>query len=577
MNKFNSLFYCNFYSDLYNANIRSDFLAKKHFLRYGKKEKRIINELQLHKLNINYTKKLKHYKYLDEIVDKIYLINLNKDTNRLNSCLTNSDIFCFKFERIAGVNPDNIKYKKEYDIWKSNNIPKVNFNNFDFNHYIEKYEDLNDLRKLTNKSKKNISWNHWNNYGKKEGRTLSKKTKISFKGTWGCLYSHINVLKLAIKNKLKNVLILEDDFMPHIRLNELTKKLENIMKNNNWKVIYLGTSQYKWDKISIQNNFYYANESFGTFAYIINNNFFNELLNEYKKFDDGADQILKKLQVKYPRDFLVIYPNLIISNLDLKSNTNTRLSSDLYHSFKWNKYYYNYFEFKNNNSKFINLIKNKRIVIVGPADYVNNGKLIDSYDIVIRINRGHRMTKNTKKYGSRTDILYHCVNQGFEYGGKLLNDDIKNIKHIRFCYPIIFNNEDNSFYHRASYFDYINLNLENINKSDKYSIISKKKYLDFENKLKTRPNSGTLAIWDLLHYEIKELYITGFTLFKTNYDKLYRDKVFGKSKNTGQSALDEMKKYGTHDQDKIKSYYKEKLLNNNKIKLDKIFIDILNK
>jgi len=147
MNKFDSIFYINFNSDLYNANIRSDFLAKKHFLRYGKKEKRIINELQLHKLNINYTKKLKHYKYLDEIVDKIYLINLNKDTNRLNSCLTNSDIFCFKFERVEGVNPDNIKYKKEYEIWKSNNFPKVNFNNFDYNYYLNKYDDLQHVKK----------------------------------------------------------------------------------------------------------------------------------------------------------------------------------------------------------------------------------------------------------------------------------------------------------------------------------------------------------------------------------------------------------------------------------------------
>ena len=36
-------------------------------------------------------------------------------------------------------------------------------------------------------------------------------------------------------------------------------------------------------------------------------------------------------------------------------------------------------------------------------------------------------------------------------------------------------------------------------------------YIDIENKMGTRPNTGIGAILDLLQFPIKELYITGFT------------------------------------------------------------------
>ena len=73
---------------------------------------------------------------------------------------------------------------------------------------------------------------------------------------------------------------------------------------------------------------------------------------------------------------------------------------------------------------FNSFLKNKKIIIVGPAPYLENyelGNFIDSFDIVVRINKGHQMTKDSKKFGSRTDILFHCVSQKFENGGELNN------------------------------------------------------------------------------------------------------------------------------------------------------------
>lgn len=217
------------------------------------------------------------------------------------------------------------------------------------------------------------------------------------------------------------------------------------------------------------------------------------------------------------------------------------------------------FYLKKEKNNFSEYIKGKNIIIVGPADYVNHGELIDSFDIVIRINKGHNMIKDPKKYGQRTDILYHCVSQNNEDGGKIPED--KNIKFIKFVFPM-----NKCKYWSGKLFD-------NITMKDNMLTVDHKKYLELEEKLKTRPNAGTTAIWDLLNYDIKSLHIIGFTLFQTDYSKLYRDKVFGQSKNTGLSALNAMKKSGNHNQKNIANYYLKDVITDKRVTYDKELLD----
>jgi len=220
-------------------------------------------------------------------------------------------------------------------------------------------------------------------------------------------------------------------------------------------------------------------------------------------------------------------------------------------------YLYNFF-MKDNFSEYL---KDKNVVIVGPADYVNNGKLIDNFDVVVRINKGNNMIKNPLKYGSRTDILYHCVSQSYDSGGKIPEDE--NIKFIKFTLP----NKKN-IYGGGEKFNYDKIKMKN-----NMLIVDDKKFTIFENKIKTRPNSGTTAIWDLLNYDIKSLHIIGFTLFQTDYSKLYRDKVFGQSKNTGLAALNAMKKSGNHNQKNIANYYLKDVITDKRVTYDKEFLD----
>ena len=65
-------------------------------------------------------------------------------------------------------------------------------------------------------------------------------------------------------------------------------------------------------------------------------------------------------------------------------------------------------------NKFIEKIKNKRVAIIGPADYVNkeldetHGDFINSFDTVIRLNSMIKFPRNKleKYYGKKFDILF---------------------------------------------------------------------------------------------------------------------------------------------------------------------------
>ena len=58
-------------------------------------------------------------------------------------------------------------------------------------------------------------------------------------------------------------------------------------------------------------------------------------------------------------------------------------------------------------------LSGKRVAFVGPAPYLNGkgkGKLIDSYDVVVRI---QPEIWDVDDFGSRTDIIQSCLNSSY--------------------------------------------------------------------------------------------------------------------------------------------------------------------
>jgi hypothetical protein len=232
-----------------------------------------------------------------------------------------------------------------------------------------------------------------------------------------------------------------------------------------------------------------------------------------------------------------------------------------------------------NNKEIKNLIENKRVCIVGPANYLNSlniGDKIDNYDTIVRFNKGYNLIKNPDIFGSRTDILYHCVSQNIDDGGPITEEMVKQYQ-IVFSFPLL-TTSDNSSFNKGNINEYNKLPkfISKINK------INKDNYLKWENNIGCRPNTGIIALLDVLNMKPKELYITGFTLFKDGYSKLYRDKIDNKAvteENSKFKVLDRMFNAGykgAHDQYLIYLYLKKHVLNKDNVKMDKILIDILN-
>jgi len=227
----------------------------------------------------------------------------------------------------------------------------------------------------------------------------------------------------------------------------------------------------------------------------------------------------------------------------------------------------------------IQLIYNKRVCIVGPANYLNKqniGKEIDSYDTVVRFNKGHNLIKDPDIFGSRTDILYHCVSQDPDNGGEITKEIAKKIP-IVFAYPLLTRNDNSSFANGNS------CEYEKIKDFvPRTNIVKKDIYMEWEKDIGCRPNTGIIAILDILNMKPKELYITGFTLFKDGYSKLYRnqiDNTYVTEQNSKYKVLDRMFNAGykgAHDQYLIYLYLKKHILNKKNIKLDDILIEILN-
>ena len=218
----------------------------------------------------------------------------------------------------------------------------------------------------------------------------------------------------------------------------------------------------------------------------------------------------------------------------------------------------------------------KTVIVVGPAPYLEGKKLgsyIDSHDIVIRLNKGYNMTNNSEDFGTKTDILYHCVNQHEENGGEITTELIEkfNITNITFAYPILDGTEGTNFGYNGTLCDFISIidrNLQNY-----INIVNESWYVKFEKELKSRPNTGIIAITDILNHNPKSLEIIGITFFKGGYTSLYRNSVDGVIENIEDQVLNRIK--GVHNISSQKNYFNKNIKNDPRVIIDSTLKDIL--
>ena len=263
------------------------------------------------------------------MIEKIYVINMKKDVEKLEHFKREVNDQ-FEFHIIEGVDPLSDQYKEDFKLWIEQNNTHIRYETFDWKYYLNRYPDL---RKNGIQTKKD-AWFHWIYFGKKEMRSCYKNNEIVNKGQWGCLMSHIQVLKHALEHNYESIIIFEDDVILTKSWSIILKELEKI-NNSERQLVYLGSSQYNWENIVTKDGFYYANNSFGTFAYMVKRKLYSVLLNLFETKTKAVDNYLVDFQKQNSEKCVVMYPNSVICDLENSNISEPRKNEEFYKKFRW--------------------------------------------------------------------------------------------------------------------------------------------------------------------------------------------------------------------------------------------------
>jgi hypothetical protein len=234
---------------------------------------------------------------------------------------------------------------------------------------------------------------------------------------------------------------------------------------------------------------------------------------------------------------------------------------------------------KNYPANIADLIKNKKIALVGPASYMEGlslGNMIDNHDIVVRINRGIESTKqHSQDIGERTDVYYSCLIETAQQTGFLDPEQLKynyKIKHI--VAPPDSDIKGISRHTRL----HSMVSYEKVKKIEKHipvTIIDHEFHTDLAEKVKCKPNTGFLAIYDILRMNPKQLSIYGFSFYLDGFISGQKSGV-EKEKNCSEQEFADMA-YNSkrHVQKNMWEYAKSTLRNNKIVNLDPVLAKIL--
>lgn len=206
----------------------------------------------------------------------------------------------------------------------------------------------------------------------------------------------------------------------------------------------------------------------------------------------------------------------MIKTLPFKTPEPDRFGSDT--SLTWEEFQ----QFRSDvkiSKKFNDYLKGKNVILVGPSPYLEGkgrGTFIDSFDVVIRFNRGWNIPESQHAdYGSKTDIRWHCMSPTLPNGGEFAIDKMleHNVKWLASQFP---KNLD-YFHHDIEAFESLNQNQIKF-----HYFADLVYYLNINRALKTRPNVGPTALAELINYDINSIHLSGITFFQDGWQKGYK-------------------------------------------------------
>jgi len=218
------------------------------------------------------------------------------------------------------------------------------------------------------------------------------------------------------------------------------------------------------------------------------------------------------------------------------------------------------------------VFKGKRVAVIGAADSAfekENGDYIDSFDVIVRVNKApHSWSPEKAKFiGRRTDILFHSFYENTDSGGGPIDFQLYEQQGIQFIV--------NPNYNIKGIWTHLNYYKRNLNNNLTYILARSCSKKINKNFGKWIPTVGFSALHTVLNSKCKEVFITGFTFFKTPYAVDYRNQLTSMEANQKH-----IKNQGLHNPDlELAQFIKQIGLHNNsdiKIILDSALTNIVN-
>jgi len=169
--------------------------------------------------------------------------------------------------------------------------------------------------------------------------------------------------------------------------------------------------------------------------------------------------------------------------------------------------------------KYCKILKNKRIALVGPSWHTKGmgyGKLIESCDLIVRMNLGYIIPKKLQPdLGVRTDLLFSSLSKYYFTNKHFDKKKLMKMKKYLKCFCLT--------HHCIHKEGSRRLDIINQSVNIPIHIIERSDYKHIHNITKKKVTTGMITIYDLLKYSIKKLYIIGMSF--------YDIKVVGKKKD----------------------------------------------
>lgn len=218
----------------------------------------------------------------------------------------------------------NNHFDKIYALYiNDNELARIKYKMQLFNIQVEYFKGVDGKRELTGKFKQYVN----------ARRSVRHIRSI---GIFGNLHSYIKLVRNAIQNKYKKILIFE----PDIYFTKLFKERVKSYLDLDYRILFLGASQNKWNNINIKDTngvkYYTPSNTYGMFAIALDYSVLNRLLTDMLKLRFPSDVCVSNLCNEYKNKSFVAFPNLIICDLSTSGTSGIFKKQDQYmNTFRW--------------------------------------------------------------------------------------------------------------------------------------------------------------------------------------------------------------------------------------------------